>query len=195
MHLEVTVYQMDGRNEIVSYLLPDNSTENRNSGRTLHRGVEYSLLYTPSSAWTLRFGGTNALHQFVEYTTQEGSSFDGNRMPNAPTWVANAEAILKPVQVPGLRLGLEWQRISSWYKDDANRFRYADRTLFGLQGVSVLHLRAGYTFKGLEVYTNVLNLTNEHYAHNVTRGRWGDTFVPAASRTVALGLNYTFTGK
>jgi len=56
-------------------------------------------------------------------------------------------------------------------------------------------MRAGYTLKNMEVYANITNLTNELYAHNVSRGKWGDTFTPAAGRIVAMGITYTFTSK
>ncbi|MDO1448202.1 TonB-dependent receptor [Rhodocytophaga aerolata] len=192
---EVSLYQMNGTQEIVSYQLPDNSTENRNSGKTLHRGLEYSFTYTPTQELTIRFGGTNALHKYLVYATTEGTDFDNHVMPNAPAWIANSEITYKPTYLPGLRLMLEWQRISRWYTDDANEYTYADRTLFNLKGVSALNLRAAYSIKNVELYTNITNLTNELYAHNVTRSRWGATYNPAAGRTIAMGLSYTFTGK
>jgi outer membrane receptor protein involved in Fe transport len=195
LQAEVSLYQMNGRREIVSYLLSDHSTENRNSGRTLHQGVEYSLNYAPGKQWALRLSGTNARHRYIAYSPKEGQTYNGKSMPNAPAWIANAEVTCKPAVVPGLRLGLEWQRVGSWYKDDNNDYRYEDRTLLGLRGVSVLHLRAGYAFGGFEVYANVTNLTDELYAQNVSRGPWGDTFSPAAGRTVAAGVHYTFKGK
>jgi outer membrane receptor protein involved in Fe transport len=195
LRAEVSLYQMNGTNEIVSFLLPDNSTENRNSGKTLHRGIEYSFTYAPSQELAFRFGGTNALHKYLVYATKEGAGFDNNSMPNAPTWIANSEINYKPAYLPGLRLMLEWQRIGSWYTDDANRYSYEDRTLFNLKGVSTLNLRAAYSIKNLELYTNITNLTDEMYAHNVSRGKWGATYSPAAGRTFAMGMTYTFTGK
>jgi len=132
MRMEVSLYQMNGTNEIVSFLLPDNSTINRNTGKTLHRGIEYSLFYTPNKELSIRFGGTNALHKYLVYATKEGALFDNNSMPNAPAWIANSEINYKPAYIPGLRLMLEWQRISSWFKDDANQYKYEDRTLFNL---------------------------------------------------------------
>lgn len=195
LRAEVSLYQMNGTHEIVSFLLPDNSTENRNSGKTLHRGIEYSLTYTPTQELSIRFGGTNALHKYMVYATTEGTDLDNHSMPNAPAWIANSEISYKPAYIRGLRLMLEWQRIGSWYTDDANQYTYADRTLFNLQGISTLNFRAAYGLKNIELYTNITNLTDELYAHNVTRSRWGATYTPAAGRTFALGIAYTFTGK
>src|SRR5690606_22956739 len=65
--LDVSLYQLDGTNEIINVYLDDGTTENRNAGKTLHRGVEYSVNYSPISQFKLRFGGTNAQHEYVDY--------------------------------------------------------------------------------------------------------------------------------
>lgn len=194
LNAEVCIYRMAGRNEIVTYILEDNSRENRNSGRTLHQGLEYSFTYVPVKEWHFRFGGTNAIHRFIQYSTRNENDFSGNMMPNAPEWIANSEITYRPRFLKGLRAAIEWQRVSSWLKDDANLFRYDDRTLFNLKGISVLNFRTGYYYKGCEIYLNVMNLSNEHYAHNATRGAWGDVFNPAAGRTVAMGVSYNISG-
>ncbi len=197
LYLDVCFYRLEGTNEIVSFRLPDNSTENRNSGRTLHQGIEYSLAYKPVEDVLFRIGGTNAVHQYIEYDVQQNAngevtSYSGNFMPEAPSFIANAELTLKPRFIKGFRTSLEWQGIGPWYKNDANTFQYDDKT-FLLKGVSLLHLRAGYQFRNMEVYCNVLNLTDELYASAVTRGSNNrDTFSAGAPRTVAVGFKYTF---
>lgn len=64
--------------------------------------------------------------------------------------------------------------------------------------MSVLNLRAGYVWKGVDLFINVLNLTNERYANAASRGNAPTdrtTFTPAAPRTVTVGIQYNFTGK
>ncbi|WP_276133863.1 TonB-dependent receptor [Polluticoccus soli] len=197
IYLDVSLYQLNGYNEIVSFTLPDNSTENRNAGKTLHRGIEYSVTYTPIKDISLRVGGTNAVHKYVQYAVQQKSGgevtdFDGNDMPEAPKFIANAELTLKPRFVKGLRIGLEWQRMSPWYKNDANTHLYDDKTLV-FKGVSILNLRTGYRFKQIEGYVNVLNLTDELYANSATRSSSNkDSYSAGAPRIFAFGLLYHF---
>jgi outer membrane receptor protein involved in Fe transport len=204
VYIDLALYQMNGRNELLNIRQPDNSFFYQSAGRTLHRGVEYSLTYKPSSEWFFRFGGTNALHQFVDFTLSNRTSdavrtVDGYTMPQAPGWIANTEVTYKPNYTKGLRLSLEWQRLSPYYQNQINTVRYEDRGAFGGRGVSVLNLRAGYTHKsGIEVFANVMNLTNELYAYQATRGNNitdRTTFTPAAPRLVVGGIQYNFTGK
>jgi iron complex outermembrane recepter protein len=65
-------------------------------------------------------------------------------------------------------------------------------------GYSVINARVGYKWKGIEVYTNVLNATDALYAYNATRGNNATdrtTFTAAAPRTFIMGLQYSFAGK
>ncbi|QDK80294.1 TonB-dependent receptor [Spirosoma sp. KCTC 42546] len=202
VNIDWALYQMNGINELLSIRQPDNSTDYQSAGRTLHRGLEYSLTYKPSGQWFFRFGGTNSIHRFEDFALSNLPSdvvknlahYD---MPQAPRWVANTELTYKPRWAKGIRMAMEWQRIGPWYQNQTNTVQYNDRGAFGARGVSVLNLRTGYVYKAMEVYVNVLNLTNELYANNATRGNAitdRTTFTPAAPRTFVIGLQYNFTG-
>lgn len=203
VYLDVALYQMNGRNELLNIRLPDNSTDYRSAGQTLHRGIEYSLTYRPGSEWFFRFGGTNALHRFVDFALSTRSSdvvknVNGYEMPQAPHWVANTELTYKPRWAKGLRTSAEWQRIGPWYQNQLNTRLYNDRGAFGGRGVSVVNVRAGYVYKSAEVFINLLNVSNELYATSATRGNNATdrtTYTPAAPRTVTAGIQYNFTGK
>ncbi|RYY13269.1 MAG: TonB-dependent receptor, partial [Cytophagaceae bacterium] len=195
VYLDLSVYDMEGRNEIVSILQADNSTQSENVGATRHRGVEYTLTYAPVSEVNFRLSGTNARHTYVDYSeVVQGRNRDyaGNRMLNAPNWIANAEVFYKPRFVPGARLGLEYQRIGQYYTNTANTKTYA--------GYNLLNLRLGYRLpqpavQGLEVWANVVNLGNALYATTVTSNQYGTTYQAAAPRTYTLGVGYSFAGR
>jgi outer membrane receptor protein involved in Fe transport len=195
LYAELSVYQLEGRNEIMSLLQADNTTQYENVGATRHQGIEYTLTYAPVSEVNFRLSGTNARHTYLEYSeVVQGRNRDyaGNRMVNAPNWMANAEVFYKPRFVPGARLGLEFQRIGQYYTNTANTRTYA--------GYNLLNLRLGYRLpqaavRGLEVWANVLNLTNALYASLVTANQYGATYTAAAPRTVTLGLGYTFAAQ
>ncbi|RAJ97656.1 outer membrane receptor for ferric coprogen and ferric-rhodotorulic acid [Larkinella arboricola] len=201
IYLDVALYQMEGRNELLNIRQPDNSTDYQSAGKTLHRGIEYSLTYRPTREWFFRFGGTNALHRFVHFALSTRASdavknVNGFDMPQAPRWVANTELTYKPRWAKGLRLSAEWQRISSWYQNQINTVSYNDRGAFGGRGISVINLRAGYPFRRFEVFANLLNATNELYATSATRGNNPTdrtTYTPAAPRTLVGGIQYNFS--
>jgi outer membrane receptor protein involved in Fe transport len=203
IYIDAAVYQMIGHKELLSIRQPDNSTDYQSAGKTLHRGIEYGITYRPDQEWFFRFGGTNAVHRFEDFQLSTRSSDDlknvnGKQMPQSPRWIANSEITYKPYYLKGFRVSIEWQRISSWYQDQVNHIRYEDRGFLGLRGVSYLNMRTGYQWKGMEVFANIMNLTNELYANAATRGNGVNdrtTFTPAAPRTLVVGIQYTFTGK
>ena len=183
LYLSGSVYRMDGRNEIISVRLDDGSSENRNAGQTRHTGIEYALTYSPSRTIAFRFGGTNAIHEFVDYE-DAGVSFDGNEMNLAPGWIANAEIMYRPPVLRGARVALEWQHVGAYFMDPANTRSYP--------GYDLLNLRLGYRIRGVEVWANVENLADELYANTAEKTRFGHSFSPGASRNVVFGVGYSF---
>lgn len=203
IYIDIAAYQMVGRKELLNIRQPDNSFDYQSAGKTLHRGIEYGISYKSKNDWLMRFGGTNAIHRFEEFilstrSTDEVKNVNGKDMPQSPRWIANSEVTYKPHYVKGLRLSLEWQRIGSWYQDQVNNVKYEDRGFLGLKGISYLNLRAGFNWKKIDVFTNIMNLTNELYANAATRSNGQSdrtTFTPAAPRTFTLGIQYNFVSK
>jgi outer membrane receptor protein involved in Fe transport len=111
-------------------------------------------------------------------------------MPSAPRWLWNSEISYYPNRFKNFRTSVEWQHVAGWFQNQTNTVRY--------DGYHLVNFRAGYQWKGLELFTNVMNLTDALYATNATRGNAATdrtTFTPAAPRTFTLGVQYNFTGK
>jgi iron complex outermembrane receptor protein len=199
MYLEVSLYDLEGRNEIISQLLPDNTTQNQNAGATRHQGVEYALTYAPVKQVIFRFNGTNARHIYKDYSevstnfakgTSTNLIYNGNRMNNAPAWIANSEITYKPEYIEGFRIATEWQHFDKYFTNPANTKTYS--------GYNIYNLRLGYDFtrdalKGVGIWFNVLNLTNQLYATTVTSNQYGDTYNAAPPRTCTLGISYSLS--
>ncbi len=203
LDLDLTFYQLLGKNELLSIRQPDNSTDYQSAGKTTHQGIEYGATYRPNKEWMIRFSGTNATHRFDEFVlstkaTDLIKNVNGKTMPSAPSWIVNSEVVYKPKYVKGLKVGLEWQHMSAWYQDQINSVKYEDKGVFGLKGISVLNARIGYEWKCIEVFSNIMNLSNELYAFNATRGNTSTsrtTYTPAPPRTFVFGVQYNFTAK
>ena len=199
LYTEVSLYNLEGRNEIISQLLPDNTTQNQNAGATRHRGVEYTVAYLPVPQLTIRFSGTNALHTYKEYSEVRANFsngqtntlvYNGNRMSNAPTWIANSEITYKPTFIPGFRIAPEWQHIAAYFTNPANTKTYS--------GYNIYNLRMGYDIKsnmlkGAGIWFNVLNVTDKLYATTVVNNQYGDTYTAAPPRTLTIGISYSFS--
>ena len=201
--IDIAIYQMIGTNELLNIRQPDNSTDYQSAGKTTHQGIEYGVTYRPNVQWMIRFGGTNAMHCYDEFvlstkTSDKIKNVNGKIMPSSPSWIANSEIIYKPTYVKGLRVGLEWQHMSCWYQNQINTIKYEDKGAFGLKGISVLNFRIGYQWKVIEVFSNIMNVTDELYAFNATRGNSETNrtaYTAAPPRTFVFGVQYNFTGK
>lgn len=184
--VDLSVYQLDGVNEIISVLQDDGSTEKENAGQTQHRGIEYTVKVNPVKDVSLRFSGANAQHIFLNYI-EKGTDYRGNFMATAPQFIANAEVIYKPRFVNGLRVAVEWQHVGSYFLDAANSEEYP--------GYHLINLRLGYRFKGFDIWFNTLNLTDELYATVASKSAWGKSYRIGNPRSFNVGVAYTFKGK
>ncbi len=193
--LDISIYQMNGKNELLNIKQADNSTDYQSAGKTLHQGVELGLSFNPTSEFNFRFGGTYAIHKFIDFKVSDKATdvikdYNGKIMPNAPNAIWNTELSYYPKYVKNLRASIEWQFVSSYYQNQINTVKY--------DGYNLINFRVGYKWKGIEVYTNVMNLTDVLYATNVTRGNLAtssSTFTAAAPRTFMMGIQYNFSGK
>jgi outer membrane receptor protein involved in Fe transport len=182
LSIDASAYKLEGTNEIISVRLDDGSTENRNAGKTSHKGIEFGLNAAPVKDVTVRFSGAYSLHQFVAFV-EKGSNYNGNEMNNAPHWLHNAEVWYRPSFAKGLRIGTEWQKVGSYYMDPKNTVKY--------EGYNVLNLRAGYAFKGIEVWLNVMNATDNYYSYISTKNT-SYSYTLAEPRTFNAGISYDF---
>ena len=180
LSIDASVYHLDGTNEIISVKLDDGTTENRNAGKTSHKGIEFGLNANPLKDVTLRFSGAYSEHRFINFV-EKGSNYNGNEMNNAPRWIHNAEIWYRPSFVKGLRLGAECQKVGSYYMDPKNTVKY--------QGYDVLNVRAGYQYNGFEVWVNVMNTSDNYYSYISTKSS-SYSYQLAEPRNFILGVSY-----
>ncbi len=183
---EVSVYSMDGKNEIVSVKLADGTYENQNTGKTSHKGVEANFKYAPVEDVAIRLAGSYAEHKYVEYV-QQGKDFSGNKMAQAPNYIYNGEVTYKPHFLKGFRIAAELQGMSEYYTDPQNTAKY--------EGFVIFNARAGYSLKGFELWVNCLNFTDKVYATTVEKSAYGTSYRPGQLRTFNVGLAYSFNKK
>jgi outer membrane receptor protein involved in Fe transport len=180
---DISVYKLRGTNEVISVKQDDGSYANQNAGETLHRGIELGLNAKPIKEVSIRVSGAYSKHEFVQYV-EKGTAYDGNEMANAPNWLYNAEIWYRPAFVKGFRIGGELQHVGSYFVDPKNTARY--------EGYNVLNLRAGYQWKGFEIWVNVLNATNNYYSYITTKSASGYSYQLAEPRNFNVGVAYDF---
>jgi iron complex outermembrane receptor protein len=190
LYTDLSVYLSNGENEIVQVLMPDFSTRNESAGKTKHYGVEYTVKYSPIDDISFRFSGTNVMHEFVEFI-DNGVDYSGNEMDIAPNFIANSMMTFYPRFLKGFRIGIEWQHIGPYYMDQANSEEF--------EGYDMFNLRAGYQYKGFDVWMNIVNMADELIAARVSKTTYGTNVVKSYSvgcpRMIYLGVGYNFVGK
>lgn len=181
---DISVYQLEGTNEIISVRMDDGSSQNMNAGKTRHRGIEFGLSAQALPSVQLRFSSALSEHLFVEFI-EKGNNYNGYEMNNAPRWMHNAEVWYRPEFLNGFRVGLEWQRLGSYYMDPRNTARY--------KGHDVFHLRTTYKFKQMECWIHLVNITDKYYAYTSSKSNSGYSYSPAEPRHITVGLTYDLT--
>ena len=195
LSVDYAIYYLQGKNEQLSIRQADGSTDYQSAGETSHKGIEFGINFRPTKEFDFRLGGTYAEHQFIDFKVSDNPTdllqkLDGFEMPNAPKWVGNSEISYYPKGLPNFRSSLECQYVSTYYQDQINTTKYA--------GYTVFNVRIGYKIKGIEFYTNVMNLTDKLYAFNVEKGNnTTDTanFRVASPRSFMMGIEYNFDFK
>ena len=185
LSIDVSAYELYGTNEIVSVKLGDGSTENRNSGKTSHRGVETGVNFKPVKSVSVRFSGAYSEHKFEEFI-EKGNNYNGNEMNSAPHWLHNVEVWYRPEFLKGFRLGAEWQKVGSYYMDPENTVKY--------KGYDVINLRAGYQYNAIEVWCNVLNVMDSYYSYISSKSGSRYSYQLAEPRNFTIGISYNLGG-
>jgi outer membrane receptor protein involved in Fe transport len=180
---EISLYELNGKNEIVSARLSDGSYVNENAGITSHKGIELNVKYSPVNEIHFRIGGTVAKHRYVNYT-QQGKTFSGNEMPQSPSYIMNGEISYKPEYLKGFRISLESESLGSYFTDPQNTAKY--------NGFTVFNVRSGYEFKAFEVWINWINAMNKNYAVTVEKSDYGTSYRPGQLSTISIGIGYHF---
>ncbi|NUG51376.1 TonB-dependent receptor [Acinetobacter lactucae] len=181
---EITLYRLNGEDEVISYTKPDNSREPRNAGKTRHEGIEVGATWQISDQLDqkLKLSGSWARHRYEQFQPSSTIDYSGNDMPSAPKTFGTLEYQIKPI--PELLLSAEGVYVGSYWINDANTQKY--------DGHTVLNLRANYRKKAYEVYGQILNVADTHYAESTSFSNNEVSYTPAAPRTYLLGLRYHF---
>ncbi|MBU0488141.1 MAG: TonB-dependent receptor [Bacteroidetes bacterium] len=189
LKIQIAVFHLNGTDEIVSVVNDYDENENQNAGKTQHRGIEYTILYSPVKDIMLRIAATNVEHKYIDYVLN-GNDYSGEIMEMSPSFIANAEITYRPRFLKNSRIGIEWQHLSEYFaeapKETGTRRVY--------EGFDVFNIRVGYEFKRFETWFNIMNCTNELYAVSAAVSYGNMEYRPGTPRTFGFGIAYKFIG-
>jgi iron complex outermembrane receptor protein len=199
IRVDSALYQLSGKDTIVSYTPEVGNSFNKNAGDTRSRGFELNLNQQWRSLdW--RMGSTWAEHTYVNYRLSDAvgaiEDYSGKQMPQAPHHTLNAQVGWK--FTPASRVALNLVKQGSSWMNNANTVRYAGHTL--------LHLTVSHKLPdGWEVWGQVRNLTDKNHSDNAAsrfipgRGTYNpntqNTYAAGAPRSIMVGLNKSWGGR
>ncbi|MBL4584637.1 MAG: TonB-dependent receptor [Pseudomonadales bacterium] len=151
-----------------------------NGGKTIHQGLELSLLSIISKQFSGRIAASYSQHQYVN-----DAVFGNNEQAAAPNTTANLRLIYKPKPLTGLVAMLEGEYVSKYWLDDANTKTY--------EGYTIYHLKTSYkASKRLNFTAKIVNLMDEIYAENASFSYGNEKYTPGAPRQFFAGMQYSF---
>ncbi len=186
---EVSVYHMTKEDDILSYRDPvTTQITTVNAGETLHRGIEVALGTDINETWRVDTSLSYAKHTYEDWQTAVGSTlvdYSGNEMETAPRVLTNTRLQYAPGFMNGGEMQLEWLRVGSYWRDQANTSKY--------DGHDVLNLRVRYPMNDkLEFYSNVDNLFDKRYAEVASLSGTEEAYTVGLPRTLFVGARYKF---
>ncbi len=181
--VDAAVYQLKGRDTIVSYSVAPGLSERRNAGSTRSRGFELALKHK-IGAFDWRFGASIARHEYLTYRVSPTVDYSGNEVSSAPEQTVNAQVGWN--FLPTSRVALALVHQGRYWMDDANTRRYPGHTLLNLTASHKLG-------DGWELWAQVRNLTDRRYADSVSLSSNGQaSYTVGAPRSLMVGINKSF---
>jgi outer membrane receptor protein involved in Fe transport len=183
LSLDVSVYHLDKRNDILSFRDPiDGSTQSVNAGHTRHRGVEAAVDYGFGARAGVRVAYTYARHTYEDWVVDPGAGheFSGLDQETAPRHFGTATVFVQPV--PRVRTGIELVYLGPYWMDAANTTRYGGHALVNLraQVEAARHVR---------LFARLLNAGDRRYAESASyTAHRGRELAPGRPRTVFAGV-------
>jgi iron complex outermembrane receptor protein len=196
LYFEGTAYWIELRNLLVTKRLTEDIFTGINAGQTRHQGIEamlFSNLYRnqlfPGNLSVL-LTYSHSWNRFIDFT-DEGVSFNGNRLPGIPDNLAYVRLKWAPMNF--IELTGEMRYTGKQYLNDSNSLNY------GSYIVGNLGLSANISFKkagSLNIYCGLNNISDTRYASMlIVNARSFDTsepryYYPGLPRNGYFGIHY-----
>ncbi|WP_436414464.1 TonB-dependent receptor [Petrimonas sp.] len=165
--IEVSVYQINLNNLLVTKRLTEDIFTGINAGKTQHRGVE--LLWRQRIFQHLSFPGnlnlnanyTYSQNKFIDFTDDD-KKYDGNLLPGIPSHLFQASLLWNPVKP--LVLDVRFQYTGEQFINDANTETNASYFLSDVKASYSFSTKSGK----FELFAGINNLTDTHYSPMLT---------------------------
>jgi outer membrane receptor protein involved in Fe transport len=181
---QLSAYDMTIRDDILSYVTPDNQRVATNAGKTRHRGVEVSAGAALTSELRLDASYSLSRQRYVYWAPSATVQYDGKRIEQAPRDLASVQLSYVPRLLRGGRVAAEWAHTGSYAMDPANTHWYGGHNLLNLSANVVAS-------QNVELFARMVNVTNRRYAEIASFDAFQQSqYTPGAPRTAYMGVRY-----
>ena len=165
-----------------NFFFRDSDGLNVTDGKTSHTGVELSVDYQFSEAFSVAANYSFAKHEY-DFDRPNSGVVNGNEIDTAPSQMGSMQVLWTPRD--DFSLELEWLKVGDYYLDPANEHQYDGHDLF--------HARASYEVNSsVTLSANIENLTDERYASRADFAFGSYRFFGGQPRNVKLGVSVHF---
>jgi len=192
LYIDLAVYYLRGRNEIVSVSTFDtvnnvSDSENRNTGGTQHYGIEHKIEIKATKELFIQNNGSISRHEFRDFdlgiSRGVSQDFSENDIPGGASHLNNLQVSYRPKFLEGFKITPEWQSVGKYYTDNANTIDY--------EGYDVLNIRTGYKYKQMYFWANLMNVFDKNFATRANTAFGNTTFSPGNPRNITVGVRYS----
>jgi len=166
--IELTIYQIELNNLLVTKRLTEDIFTGINAGKTRHSGIELMLIqqiYQSSSFpgnLQLNTNYTYSHNKFIDFT-DDGNSYNGHELPGIPTHITQANLRWNPIDP--MELYFQTINVSSQFMNDANTLKNDGYFLGNLKLSYNLNIN---NLGSISLFSGINNVFNEHYSPMIT---------------------------
>ena len=182
---EFVAYHTTKHNDILGFTANNTLPTQTNTGVTRHIGLEAAAGVEITSEVRLSGAVGYANHTYVQWVNSASQNLSGKTMASAPQVTASAVLAYAPGWLPGATGSIEWQKVGSYWLNDANTQQYG--------GHNLVNLRAEYeVMRGVSVYGRVMNALNTRWATNASLSGTTPQYAPGMPLNLYGGVSVTF---
>lgn len=186
--IDLAVFRIDVKDEIVQTALPGNQTSYSNAGKTEKTGVEFTGSVVPMEGASLGGSYTYSHFKYKDFTEPVGAvNYDrsGNWLPYIPWHQYSIFGMYR--HATGFKVRLDTNTWGRYYIDNANSAMY-DGYAFVTNGL------IGYETRNLNISFDVYNIFDKRYAMEITKEATStlEKYRPGAPRSYMVRLSYAF---
>lgn len=198
LKVDITLYQLDGFDRLISLRSDDGSFIQKNAGKTRSVGTELGIKYSISDNLHINYNGSYATHKYISFF-ENNIDYSNTNMQIAPNYIANTTLNYHPIK--DILFTIEHEQVGSYNTSfEGQAIVGTDNSndpIFGTTnyaGHNVFNVRANFTYRQFEVWGQVLNVFDKLYAVRASYSRWSreNTYSIGNPRAFHFGIKYNF---